>query len=483
MNEDLDSAISLFHRAEEVFKEVKNADGVARCYYNVSVCYESKSDVELIADEMAIMMIDSALLYVEKASEQFFQLGEEDRIANCLKAKGNYYIYRFYRSQLLGDLDSAILFHKQAIHNFSNESCLSLYRIGEAFHWKYTMWEKNGSLNLLEKDSAIYYYVNSIEEGTNQQNKPCLEFGLDGYLTLVEKVKSDDNVLNNTLSGLKKISEDEKLSLQGSEAEFRNFRLALQQKENARKQNLFLTGAGIILAILTALVLIFYQRIRIRHLKLQLRSRLEALRAQVDPHFISNCLNAIELLINENKPKEASEYLIEFSRLCRGILYSTNNESINLAQEIDYLKNYMSLEQLRIGDKLDYEFIVSPGLVPSIITIPTLLIQPFIENAIWHGIQKKEEGGKVSVGFSKIVDKQGEVVLYCTVEDNGIGRQASMNMEEESLIKKEGSYGLTITDERFQILDKIRKAKYEITDLYERNQPKGTLVEIWLPII
>ncbi|MEM7514234.1 MAG: histidine kinase, partial [Bacteroidota bacterium] len=362
-------------------------------------------------------------------------------------------------------------------------SCMPLFSIGVSFHYKLGLFEENSPTYEAFKDSTVSYYELSIKQAIQEQDKNCLRRVFDNYFILRGTVEEGDQIIQDIMKGLELISDKEKQTLLISDKDFQNFRFDQLQLSHDREQTQYFIGGGTLFALLLILGLIFYQRIRITHLQQQLRSKLERLRAQVDPHFISNCLNAIELLINENKPQKAADYLIEFSRLCRGVLYSTTNSDVILAQEIDYLKNYVSLEQLRIGDKLQYEFVVHPSVNPQVIIVPTLLIQPFIENAIWHGIQKKEEGGKVKVSFSQIHNDKGSPMLYCRVQDNGIGREAAMIMEEDSVVEKGDSYGLSISNERIQILDRIKQARQKVTDLFDDAlQPAGTLVEIWLPI-
>ncbi len=208
-----------------------------------------------------------------------------------------------------------------------------------------------------------------------------------------------------------------------------------------------------------------------------IESELGALRAQMNPHFIFNSLNSINSFIVSNKGEQASNYLGDFSRLIRLILANSKNETISLAQEIETLEYYLKLESLRFKDKFTYSIIYHEDLPISIIKIPPMIVQPYIENAIWHGLMNKEDNdGKVIITF----DLSDEDDLVATIIDNGIGRVAAKQYKSESLHKNK-SYGMLITEERLQLIQEKfgKKASVIITDLYNnKQQAQGTNVTI-----
>ena len=208
------------------------------------------------------------------------------------------------------------------------------------------------------------------------------------------------------------------------------------------------------------------------------KERLSALRAQIEPHFISNTLNAIDSLVNQNRVDEASSYIVKFSRLSRMILESSKSETISLDEEITILKNLIALEKLRLGEMLTYSIEVEEGLNLESIEIPPMILQPFIENAIWHGIQKKEAPGKLEI----VIRKQGEKELEFIVRDDGIGRTRAKLMQKKSLLNQK-SWGMSITQERIETIPKMQGARLDIIDLMDRQgKPAGTEVRIRLPI-
>lgn len=231
--------------------------------------------------------------------------------------------------------------------------------------------------------------------------------------------------------------------------------------------------ASLVVLLLVALIfLLFLQRAKQR----KLIAKMEALRAQTNPHFISNSLNAIESLVNHGKNEAAAKYLIHFSRLSRRILNSTRNPQTNLKEELQTLAYFLSLEQLRFGDKLQYEFEISDGIQPDLIEVPAMIFQPYIENAILHGIKPKEGSGKVDLR----IERQGKY-LVCNIEDNGIGREKSKQLKASSVFKYK-PYDLKIAKKRVQAIGEIKGSKIKIVDLHNtQGEVLGTRVIIWLP--
>jgi ligand-binding sensor domain-containing protein/two-component sensor histidine kinase len=204
-------------------------------------------------------------------------------------------------------------------------------------------------------------------------------------------------------------------------------------------------------------------------------AEMQTLRSQMNPHFIFNTLNSINSYIIENKREVASEYLTTFSKLMRNILDLSKHEIITLEKEISTLNLYMELEALRLENKFDYTIIIDKHIELELVKIPPLIIQPFVENAIWHGLHNKKENGHILIR----VDEKDKNLLLVTVEDNGIGRKASSMLKKEQV--KHKSYGIEITVNRLQLLDKHNGV--EIIDLYNsENVAAGTRVEIKINI-
>ena len=207
---------------------------------------------------------------------------------------------------------------------------------------------------------------------------------------------------------------------------------------------------------------------------------MQALRAQMNPHFIFNSLNSINRFILQNNRLQASEYLTKFSRLVRLILLNSQSALISLENEIESLKLYLSLESLRFDDHFEYKLSVDPDLDISVLKVPSMIIQPYIENAIWHGLMHKKEKGQLDIELS-----QEEDHLYFKITDNGIGRRQSAALASKSATLHK-SMGLSITARRIAML---RSGKYEgssvvINDLVnEDGSAAGTEVVIKIPVI
>lgn len=207
-------------------------------------------------------------------------------------------------------------------------------------------------------------------------------------------------------------------------------------------------------------------------------NELKVLRAQMNPHFIFNALNSIQHFIINRDEDGATKYLNKFAKLIRSILHNTENATISLKEEIDGLKLYIELEVLRFENKFDYTVYVENDL--DFYEIPTMLIQPYVENAILHGLVPKKQKGRLEVRVTLVND-----FIVCTITDDGIGRKAAE--QDYSLVKKAGhkSMAMKITHDRLELLNNIHHSalSVNITDLVDANgQPCGTKVELFIPV-
>jgi ligand-binding sensor domain-containing protein len=207
----------------------------------------------------------------------------------------------------------------------------------------------------------------------------------------------------------------------------------------------------------------------------------KSLRLQMNPHFLFNCLNSIKGLIAENRQEEAKLYLSKFSKMMRSMLDNSSESFIPLHDEISGLKNYGELEKLSREDKFEFYIEADPAIDPEASEIPPMLIQPFVENAILHGIAPKEGKGWVKVKFSISGD-----YMKCIIEDNGIGREKAYKMKNDSS-QKHKSAAIAVTQERLNILNKklnFPEVKIMISDLQDDNGfVSGTKVELFIPYI
>ena len=207
---------------------------------------------------------------------------------------------------------------------------------------------------------------------------------------------------------------------------------------------------------------------------------MKALRAQMNPHFIFNAINSIQNYMLDNDVDSALSYLSDFAKLIRITLDNVSKKQITLEDELEYLKYYLSLEQMRFDKKFETEIILPPDSENLKILLPPMIIQPFIENSIKHGFSNINKGGKIKIEFSVSEDN----ILKCIIEDNGIGREKSIRLNKNN--KSHKSKSTFITTERLALLNQTRLKKGFKTntiDLYDdSNNPCGTRVEIYLPI-
>lgn len=206
----------------------------------------------------------------------------------------------------------------------------------------------------------------------------------------------------------------------------------------------------------------------------------KALRAQMNPHFIFNSLNAIQELIVTQNVDAAYDYLSKFSKLLRLVLNNSEKSAILLSDELHMLQLYLELESLRFRKAFHYTIHVSSALDPESLAVPPLLLQPFIENALWHGLMLKEGEKKLQIS----IDRKDELIV-CVIEDNGIGRQRAAEIKAQKIGASHfESKGLKLSQQRIELL-KAEGANgfVKIEDLYESDHASGTRVSVHLPFI
>jgi LytS/YehU family sensor histidine kinase len=209
-------------------------------------------------------------------------------------------------------------------------------------------------------------------------------------------------------------------------------------------------------------------------------SEMSALRAQMNPHFIFNVLNSINRYIMMNDSEVASRYLTQFARLIRLVLENSKTAKVSLEADLEALKLYINMEKLRFLDKFDYRIEIEEGIDQQFTQIPPLLMQPYVENAIWHGLMQQADGGLLQI---KMRLKQ-EHILLVMIEDNGIGRQQSALLKSKTALSHK-SHGLQMTKDRIAIVNRLYGIQTEVAieDLKSpEGQPTGTRVTLTIPI-
>ena len=195
----------------------------------------------------------------------------------------------------------------------------------------------------------------------------------------------------------------------------------------------------------------------------------------MNPHFIFNALNSVNSFISMNDTRQANKYLSDFSRLMRIVLENSQSDFVPLTEEVDTLELYLKLEHFRFQDKFDYDFYTDETLLNEEYAMPPMLIQPFIENAIWHGIRYKEGKGKLVVKL--LAENDG---LKMVIEDNGIGRKQSKALKTENQSQQK-STGMKNTKDRINLINDTYNSKIRLNIADLEGEITGTRVEVFLP--
>ncbi|NVN19526.1 tetratricopeptide repeat protein [Muricauda sp. HICW] len=375
-----------------------------------------------------------------------------------------------------------------------NEKALSLYleaaELAEQINNKYI---EASALNSIGK---IYLLFNDYDLAETNANKAlalskeidAVEWQSDSWEVLSE-VYEHNRKLPEALDAFKKhvqlrdsvVNEEKKSELTRKEMQFKMERQQAVAQEEIKRQQLVKNGyliGAILLLVFSIMGYLLYKRRRDALEKRKLaefnakvaETELKALRSQMNPHFIFNSLNSISDFISKNDIEQADDYLVKFSKLTRSILENSEKKWITLEEDIELMKLYMQIEGLRFDNKLKYHVSMDNSLEPDNVLVPPLILQPFIENSIWHGIAPKKGGGNIDIRIAK----DGTMLKYI-VEDDGVGR-SGQNREEK---KTKDSYGIKITSSRIDIINHLKNTKGSIELM---DKAEGFRVEIKLPL-
>ena len=432
-------ALDYYFKALKIDEKLGYEVNVAGWLINIAGTYQLQSDSAKEAGDIKLMeeKCTISLEYYTKALTLSEKLGND-----------------YYKASILGNMGAIYITKKK--YKEAEEAILNAIRISE-------------SISAMDEIIAGHQRLSQFYEQINKPIKALEQY--KKYITVKDSVFSENN--KNTISELQVKYETEKKDAD-------NKTLAEQNKVQALTINnnkYFIIGlTSLFLLILITGILLFRQsRLRSQHIASQFEQKL--LRTQMNPHFIFNSLASIESFIYEHQPKEAGEYLTSFSRLMRLILENSKSEYITLEKEIETLKFYLSLEKLRLNDKLNYSIDIKDIIHIDQVFLPPMLAQPFIENAIEHGFRGIEQTGYIFVLFSL-----KEKYLEVQITDNGIGIAEA---QEKELHKTHRSMAMEITQERLKILNKAKKQKmvFTVTDLFNENQEnKGTKIVFSIPV-
>ena len=409
-------------------------------------------------------------------------------LALLSKLKRNTYVIEGYQTiseifNLMKNNDSAYFYLKQ--YTILKDSLLNRQFFIRLNDYKKEAEElkKIGKINLLEKDNLI--------KAQQLQQQLLLQDQNETQLALLDK---DNEIKEQQLQIKDKELKEQLLTRDRSQTQVRLLDKENKLKDQQLKQQSLIRNALLAgLFLLLALGIFIFRTLSLKRRNERLESEkrqaglqqkaseleMQALRAQMNPHFIFNCLSSINKFILKNDTDIASDYLTRFSRLIRQTLTNSQLSLIPLSDEIEMLRLYLDMERLRFSDSFRYNITYENSIEPETVYVPPMLLQPFCENAIWHGLMHKDGEGKLEVVLSL---EDGH--LRCIIADNGIGRAKAAELKSGSNGKQK-SLGLKITKERLAIFNNERSVHefYKTEDVLDANgNVAGTKVALTIRI-
>jgi tetratricopeptide (TPR) repeat protein len=316
--------------------------------------------------------------------------------------------------------------------------------------------------NAIQKLSEVYVSLGDDDKALSNYKK---------YVSLVDRLyKEKEEEISSIVNLNRDLSEKQnRISSLEKDRELSESKIQLYQTENRltiendRRQMAIIYGLLIGLALLLFSLFWMLRSNRQRKLANNLLA-LKSLRTQMNPHFIFNALNSVNSFIAQNDERTANRYLTDFSTLMRSVLVNSEEDFISLEKELELLELYLKLEHSRFQDKFDYELAVDKAIDKGQFQIPPMLLQPYIENAVWHGLRYKKEKGFLKVSLSK----KNEETILIEISDNGIGRKESAALKTDYQ-KNQKSKGMQNIKQRIAILNEMYKDKVDvfIEDLYD----------------
>lgn len=482
----------------KLYQEINHKIGISKSYNNLGVIYKSRGNKpkaleyfknalkiqeEIGEQSIPVTLTNIGVIYFEddnlpqaysyytKAEKQFKTIENTRGSALLENYWGDYYVKTKAE-------DKAETYYKKSLQMYESMqnrfgASLALYNLGTLYFnqakYNLAMPLASQSLSYAKEIGAldqIYHSEKLMSDIFNAQNQPALSL-----LHYKNYIIARDSL--NTMESTKKFDRAEMdFEYQKKEALFR---------EKNKREHLLLIFSIIGSLLVIGLIFLLINRHQVKR-RLTLQKEVaeyeqKALHLQMNPHFVFNCLGSISSFIVQNGTDSALKYLSKFSKLMRLTLEYSKDALIPIDKEIESLQNYLELEQLRFHDKFDFK-IQSSESVEFNMGLPPLLIQPFVENAILHGLVPKEGNGKIVVDFDV---ENGQ--LICTIWDDGIGITKSAAIRENSM-KAHKSMALEITKKRLEIMEATisKSAQIDIKELEENNVVVGTKVILRLPI-
>ncbi|RLJ65593.1 tetratricopeptide repeat protein [Lacinutrix venerupis] len=461
-----DHALQEFNKSLAIEIANKNNLGLAINHHNIGAVYEAHNKLDY-----ALNSYFKSLKYNEKIDSDIGRI-------ICNNSIGAIYVKQNKPEAALAIIEPTIALAEEKGDKFYIASAYTTLGWAQSQLGKNTLAKKN-----LEKGLAVAeaYNLTSAIANANKELSSLNEklgntaLALKQYRTAVKVEQSIINKENaQYVSSVRSEYETEKKNDQ--------IKFLAKQNEVANlklEENRNMAIAAFIVILLLSLGAFFLNRHkRLKHEKKILTLEQDMLRNQMNPHFIFNSLNSIKLYIINNEKENAVYYLNKFSKLIRKILIASTEKEISLYEELETMDLYMNIENIRFSNTINYSRSVEEGIDTKNIKVPSLVLQPFLENALWHGLSSKKEDKTMTIYISK----ESLDYITITITDNGIGRKAAAEIKKNKLLKRK-SVGIELTKQRLENFSKNYTNSYKlyIEDLHENNIPSGTKVVIKIP--
>ncbi|WP_276379515.1 histidine kinase [Flavobacterium sp. H4147] len=440
----------------ELLKKEKKAEEVSKAYVQ-----KAENSLQLNDKAVAIESYKKALKYAKDKPEE---VKIKNEIAKVYVADNQFDKALAISEKLLADAKTNNDFTTEikqlqslaSLYFEKKEPEKAISSLKEAYNLSF---QKGNSTEARKSLSSLIKYYKT--KGEDKESMALYEQFFNNFEKLI---KSDTTLIDAKTF---QITEDKIRQLEKEKV----LKDELISKKNSF--NYFLLGSiGLLLLLFFFIVKALYS-IRIKNKEIALQS----LRREMNPHFIFNSLNSVNQFIAENKELEANKYLTSYSNLMRNMMENSNKDFISLDKEVEQLKKYLDLEHLRFLDKFDFEIVVDESLDTERVFVPNMIMQPHLENAIWHGLRYLDKKGFLSLRFEY---KNGKINVI--IEDNGIGLTKSRELKTTNQ-KIYESRGLNNTKERIDLLNELYKKDISFS-ISEKEAPEsGTIVRIVFPLI
>ncbi len=405
--------------------------GLAHCYASLaSVCYLEKD-------------MDQALIYFQKGAELARKTNQKQVEVSCLNGAASILYKRENYTEAAKEYEKALAVCEESTGDYRKLIAGLCHNLGSAYR---KLGEYDKAFEQLNRSLELAKEINSNEDikqaytALKSYYKDKGDFGKALIAEEYASVYKDSFINERTLKAVNEMQEKYKAEERKKEIrQLHRTNSALEEKSTLR-YSLLIVSIGAFLLILLALFF-YLKQLKARQQRKQAELEQKALRAQMNPHFIFNSLNSIQRMYIQGDEDTANDYMADFSRLLRNILENSGKELIRLNEELEVVRLYMELEMLRTDHAFEFSCEVAEDVNTMEIRIPPLIFQPYLENAIWHGVISKKGEGQIHLA----IRKKGPGKLLCEISDNGVGFYSAQKLKS---ISNRESKGMQITAER-----------------------------------